>query len=186
MNQLCLTTDLTSAELASWVQAIGSIAAILGAAWVAWFQTQRQFKNELQLQKAALAAHRAEAGRTLMKLVENSADAMLYVSEKLSEREAVHRVAQGQASCGLGELGRLETYLRAIPLHDLPDTLVTPALVLVSTLGQFKEKVELVLRLHRTMTAENFEDFFKTMNDMKEAVTEARGDIEKEVAPNVT
>lgn len=177
-------TNLTSAELASWIQAVGSIAAILGAAWVAWFQTQRQFRNELRLQKAAVAAHRTEVSRTLLKLVENTYDAMTYVSGKLSDREVVHRVAEGQESCGIGELGRLEAYLRAIPLHDLPDTLVTPALVLASTLGQFREKVEMVLRLHRAMTAENFEDFFSTMANMKEVIAEMRRDIEREVVPD--
>lgn len=186
MSELCLTTTLSSGELASWVQAVGSIAAILGAAWVAWYQAQLQFKNELQLQRAALAAQRTEVARTLLKLAHNSIKAMSYVSERLSDRESVHRVGDGLASCGLGELGRLDAYLRAVPLHDLPDTLVTPALMLVSTFGQFKEKVEMTLRLHGSMTAENFEDFFSTLSEMKNVVTEASGDIEKEVSTNVT
>ena len=53
MNTICLTTNLTSAELAAWVQAIGSIVAIIAVVLIAVWQANKQHRN-------ALALHRAE------------------------------------------------------------------------------------------------------------------------------
>jgi hypothetical protein len=184
VNLLCLTTNLSSSELASWVQAVGSIAAVIGAAFVAWYQTSRQFKNELKLQRVQLAAQRAESARTLLKLAQSSSHALTYVTEKLPDRESIQRAADGLSSCGIGEIDRLDAHLRALPLHELPDTLITPALMMGSVVRQFKDKVEMALRLHRQMNAENFADFFGTMKQMNESVKETCADIETEVCAN--
>ncbi len=49
MNTLCLTTNLTSAELAAWVQAIGSIVAIIAVVLIAVWQANKQHRSALAL-----------------------------------------------------------------------------------------------------------------------------------------
>lgn len=58
MPQLCFPSEMTSAEWAAWVQAIGSVVAI-GAAFIALFVQHRLDARR------ALEAERAEADRTL-------------------------------------------------------------------------------------------------------------------------
>lgn len=54
-------------------------------------------------------------------------------------------------------------------------------MVLGATVRQFKEKVEMALRLHREMNSDNFEDFFATLAAMKTSVEATCSDIEAEV-----
>ncbi|MEZ0211223.1 MAG: hypothetical protein ACAH08_09720 [Methylophilus sp.] len=42
MYKICLFSNLTSTELASWIQAIGSILAIITSAFIVWWQVNRQ------------------------------------------------------------------------------------------------------------------------------------------------
>ncbi len=52
MNTLCLTTNLTIVELAAWVQAIGSIVAIITVVLIAVWQANKQHRSSLILHRA--------------------------------------------------------------------------------------------------------------------------------------
>jgi hypothetical protein len=159
-------SNLTSSEWASWVQAIGAIAAIFGAAAIARYQTERQYKNDLEVQRLEQEVQRAEVAKTLSALAENSSKAMAFLSSQLPDRESVHRAAEGLIPCAIGEIERLDTYIGAIPLHELPHSLVAKTLILGSTVRQFKEKVQMTLRLHRHMDGSQFDEFFGTVQQM--------------------
>ena len=181
MNELCFLSNLTSSEWASWVQAIGSIIAIIAAAWIAVHQAKLQHKSALELHRTARRTARAEVAGTLSALAENSAKAMAHVGGQLRDREAVHQAAEGLIRCDIGEVRCLDSYLGAIPLHELPDSLVTLTMVLGSTVRQFREKIEMALRLHRQMDAAMFEDFFRTLTQMNESVRAICKDISEKV-----
>lgn len=181
MDQLCFPASLNSSELASWVQAIGSICAIVAAALIARHQARLQHKSALDLLRVQRDTARAEAAETLAVVAKNTAKAMTHVSGQLPDRTAVYSAAEGTIRCDIGEVQRLDGYLSAIPLHELPGSLITLTLVLGSTVRQFREKTEMALRLHRQMDAAMFEDFFGTLKQMNDSVQATSKDISDEV-----
>lgn len=181
MQTLCFLSNLTSAEWAAWAQAFGSIAAIFGAAWIATHQAKIQHRNALELHNTEQRSAKLDLGKTLSVLATNSAKAMTHISEQLKDRESVYNAAEGLVHCDIGEIERINAYIEAVPLHTIPYPLVTPTMVLGSTVRQFKEKVEMALRLHRQMDANMFEDFFRTLSQMNTSIAATCNDIESEL-----
>jgi len=181
MHNLCFLSNLTSAEWAAWVQALGSVAAIFGAAWIAVHQANIQHRNALTLQRTKERTARVDLGKTLSVLATNSSKAMKHIAGQLADRESVHNAAEGLVHCDVGELQRIDTYVDGIPLHAIPHSLVSLTMILGSTVRQFKEKVEMALRLHRQMDASMFQDFFATMSQMNESIVATCRDIDAEV-----
>ncbi len=54
-------------------------------------------------------------------------------------------------------------------------------MILNGTQRQFREKVEIALRLHREMNAEAFEDLFRVFGEMNESIAKTCEGIEAEV-----
>lgn len=181
MNELCFFSNLTSAEWAAWVQAVGSVLAIIAAAWIAIHQANLQHKNTLYLHKTEKLTEQTDITKTLLVLAENSAKAMKNIANQLKDREAVHKAAEGLVHCNIGELVRIDAYLSNIPLHTLPHSMVTLTMILGSTVRQFKGKVEMTLKFHREMDAAMFEDLFKTINEMNASIEATCNDIAVEV-----
>lgn len=181
MQTLCFFTNLTSAEWAAWVQAIGSILAIIAAAWIAIHQAKLQHQNALQLHITEQQSAKLDIANTLFVLATNSSIAMKHISGQLKDRESIYQVAEGLIHCDIGELQRIDAHLNAIPLHSIPSPLVTPTMVLGATLRQFKDKAEMALRAHRQMDAAMFEDFFRTIEEMNTSATATSQDIQTEI-----
>jgi hypothetical protein len=181
MQTLCFLSNLTSAEWAAWVQAVGSIVAIIAAAWIAIDQARRQHRNALDLHATEQRTARLDVGKTLSVLAVNSAKLMKHIAGQLPDRESVQNAAEGLVNCDVGEMARIDTYLRGIPLHTVPYSLVTPTMILGSSVRQFREKVEMVFRVHRQMNGAMFEDFFRTMSQMNESIEATCRDIDAEV-----
>lgn len=181
MQTLCFLSNLTSAEWAAWVQAGGSIAAIVGAALIAIHQSKLQHRNALVLHQTEQRSVKVDIGKTISVLARNSLNAMKQVASQLGDRESVHRAAEKRIHVDLGEVSRIDGYLAALPLHTIPHSLITPTMVLGATVRQFKEKVEMALRLHREMDGDMFKDFFATLAAMNTSVETTCRDIEAEV-----
>ncbi len=181
MNELCFLTNLTSAEWAAWVQAVGSVAAIVAAAWIAKHQANLQHQNALDLHKTEKRTEQLDITKTLSVLAANSSNAMKHIANQLKDRESVHKAAEGLVPCDVGELVRIDGYLSKIPLHTVPHSMVTLTMNLGSTVRQFKEKVEMALQLHRKMDAEMFDDFFHTIQEMNNSIEATCNDISAEV-----
>ncbi|HRH80249.1 MAG TPA: hypothetical protein PLW81_04320 [Thiobacillaceae bacterium] len=182
MTTLCLVTDLTSSELAAWVQAVGSIAAILGSVGIAIWQASKQHKSALAVHSAEQRSAREEVSKTLSVLATNCLKAMDYLNREINSSEAVYDIAEGGKYFDIFQLERLDQAIANIPLHSLPSPLVTPAMLLGATIRQHRNKVEQVLRVHRTMNANDFADFFKTLEEMKASLALTCNDINKEVS----
>lgn len=171
----------TSSELAAWVQAIGSILAILAATLIAIWQSRAQHRSARILYKEEQRHARVEISKTLLSLAKNSLKAIFYISKQLSDRGAIHDIAEGNAPLDLVEIRRIEKAIEAIPLHNLPDTLVTFTMIVSATVRQFTDKAEMALRLHRQMNAAAFEELFQTFAEIKESLEKTCKDIEAEV-----
>ena len=181
MNTLCLSTNLTSTEMAAWVQAVGSILAIFGAFLIAGWQARRQFRNALALQHDERQTAKFQTAETLALLADNCLKAMEHLSSQVGSRESVYEIGEGRIHFDIGQIGRLDDAVADIPLHDLPAELLQQTLVLGATLRQYREKVEQVLRVHRDMNASDFEDFFASLTSLRNSLSATCGDISADV-----
>ena len=72
MNELNDITNIASSEWPAWVQAIGSIVAIIGAAGIAIWQSKKQHQNSLELLSAEHRLARLETAQALLSLSTSS------------------------------------------------------------------------------------------------------------------
>lgn len=181
MQYLCVTTNLTSAELASWVQAIGSILAILAAAGIAVWQSRQQHRSALALHREESRHARREAAKSLLVLCRNCARASAHFASELSSREAIYRVARGEKHFDFEELTALRDAAASVQLHQLPDVLIGPAMALAATVRQLRQTIEIAIREHPNMDAESFADLFRTLAEMTASLSATTQDVEAEV-----
>ena len=181
MNQLCLLSNLTSSEWAAWVQAIGAIAAIVGAAWIAIWQSRRQHAISLSVIREEHRLARTSLVQSLLALSTACARGMEFASRQFPDRETTHRIAMKEIHFDLGELQSIDNALSSIPLHSLPHGLVPLTMMLASTVRQFVAKIEGALKYQRGMDAAAFQDFFMSLAQMQQSLAKTREDIAAEV-----
>jgi hypothetical protein len=170
MYNLCFLSNLTSAEWAAWVQALGSIAAIVAAAGIAIHQAKLQHQNALNVHFTERRTAQVEVAKTLFVLANNASEAMKYISGILDNRDSVYFVAEGRTSCDIGEIHRINSYLNGIPLISVPYSLVTNTMNLGATVRQFEYEVKMALERHKQMDANMFANFFKRLTEMNTAM----------------
>lgn len=181
MNILCFSTNLTSSELASWVQAIGSILAILAAATIAIWQSKKQHKSALALLIEEQKNNKIEKAKALLTICQNCTKAAKYYASEMNNREAIHLIAYKDKYVDFGELQTLQNSTSNIPLYSLPSALISHAMILGATMRQFKQNIENVLRTHEQINANQFKEFFEYSEEITKSLELTCNDIESEV-----
>jgi hypothetical protein len=181
MSQLCFLSSMTSSEWAAWVQAVGSIAAVFGAAGIAIWQAARQHKNGLALLRTERRLGRMELAKALLALSQNCLRLLDHLAAQFPNRQSVYDIAAGKVHVDFNELAVAEGAVHDIPLHSLPHRLVSLTMMVRSTVRQFRENIEFALRAHRTMDSEAFEKLFTVLTEMRASLKLTCGDIESEV-----
>lgn len=181
MHEFSFISTLTSSEWASWVQAIGSIFAIVGTALIAIWQSHKQHQISLSVLRAEHRMIRIETAKTLSEFSKNVICVVEHVVKRLSDREAVHTVAERNGPSDLNELIVLERAVLAVPLHSLPHSLVTLTMFLSSTIRQFRENVEGALENHRNMSSESFSALFSVLAECLGNLKRIAEEIDSEV-----
>lgn len=181
MNTLCISTSLTSTELAAWVQAIGTILAVLAAAGIAVYQSKKQHQSSLATLKEERRHARLEQAETLLELCRNCTKAANYFTEQMNDRESVYKIAKKETYFDFGELNTLVNATTNIPLYSLPSILLTHAMVLGATVRQVKQIVDMAIELHRKLDSAQFEKIFRTLGEMAKSLELTCGDIEEAV-----
>ena len=166
MKEFYFFLNLTSSEWASWIQALGSVLAIIAAAWIAIYQSGKQHKSALALHNREKRDAQIDITKVLLALAENTSKVMINIEKQLSNRDSISNVVDGLEPCALDEILRIDKFLNDIPLYTIPSSLVNSTMILGSTVIQFKEKVEMTLRLYRKMDASMFDDFFECIAQM--------------------
>lgn len=172
-----VVSNLTSSEWAAWVQAIGSILAIIGATAIAIWQSNKQQKNSLELLSTEHRLARLEVAQALLSLSTNSLRLLKNYTERLPDRGAIHDIGHGATHLDTNELRVVEGAIQTIPLYSLPHQLVSLTMMLGSTIRQFREHIELVIKVHREMDAEQFNAFFTNMSEMRNSLQKTCEDI---------
>lgn len=178
MNTLCFATNITSSEWAAWVQAIGTILAVLAAATIAVWQSRKQHESAFALHKSEQRHTQVEQAKTLLALCLSCTKAVKHFTTQVSDRDAVYKIANKETYFDLGELQSLQNATSNIPLYSLPSTLVTHAMVLGATVRQFRQTIDMAVQLHSSMDAVQFANLFNTLNEMNESLALTCGDIE--------
>lgn len=181
MNNLCFVSNLTSSELASWVQAVGSIFAIIAATLIAVWQSKKQYENAQSLYENEQRHSRIELAKTLSVLGHNCEKAIRHCINQMPDREAIHKIATSEVYLDVGELRIIDNAVASIPLHSLPDSLVCHTMILGATIRQFREKVEAVIHFHRHMDADSFDGLFRTFQELGKSLELTCKDIDSEV-----
>ena len=181
MSELNVVSSLAGSEWPAWVQAIGSVVAIIGAAAIAIWQSKKQHENSLNLLSTEHRLARLETAQALLSLSISSLRMLNNYAKQLPDRSVVHNIGDGTTHLDLNELKVVEGAVKAIPLHSLPHQLVSLTMMVGSTLRQFREHVELAIKVHRQMDAEQFEAFFTNISGMKNSLKHTCDDIQAEV-----
>ncbi len=172
---------LSRGECASWVQAWGSILAIIFAVFIAIYQARRQQKNTINAIVEQRRQDHLWTAETLSELTKNSLKLQKHIAGKLNSREAVHDAAEDGLPFDMPGLRALEHSLDSIDLHSLPASLVALSMILSSTVRQFRSKVEMALQFNREMDGAAFNDFFETLNAMNASLEKTADDFDAEL-----
>jgi hypothetical protein len=174
---MCLLPNLSSSEWAAWVQAIGSIGAIAGSAYIFWKQRQ----DAVQLEEDRRRAHQLDRGRTILELVSRASNACTKYREILVDQEKVRKIAAGEEFLDFGNLELLDRSLSSIPMLDVPHRFLLWILLAASNLRQFRENTTFVLQHHREMNDDQFSIFFKALDDCRDGLNGVVGDLTREI-----
>ena len=173
---------MTSSDLASWVQAFGSILAIGGSVGVAIWQSNRQHRNSLKRMNAEKKLARIESAKAILELSTNALHVLKHSERAFSNRETFHEIAAGNKYFDKGELRVIDGAIRAIPLYSLPHELVRLTMIVSSTVRQFKENFEYSINNYRKIDASEFELLRNTLTDMTGSLELTCADIQSEVS----
>ena len=181
MDSLCFSTNLTSSEWASWVQAIGTIVAVMGAGGIAVWQSRAQHASAEALDKETRRHAQMELAKSLLTIARNCLKATTFFAAEMSSRELIYKIASRERHFDFGELYHLENTTSGIPLYSLPDSLITHAMILAATIREFRQTVDIVIKEHGTMDSEAFEIVFATTKQLNESLTVTCKDIKNAV-----
>ncbi|HKQ24736.1 MAG TPA: hypothetical protein VJT81_09880 [Burkholderiales bacterium] len=151
------------------------------AVGVAVYQAKKQQQNTME----ALAEERRQdylrTAETFHELAKNCLKLQRFIAGKLVSRDAVYTAASDGLPFDMPNLRAMEHYLDGIELHSLPASLVSLALILSSTVRQFRAKVEKAFQYHRQMDAEEYQDFFATLGKMTNSLEQTVWDFGAEL-----
>lgn len=181
VNELCILSNLSSSEWASWVQAIGSIAAIFGAAGIAVWQSRQQHNASLALLRAEKQFSRIESAKALLSMSKGALRLLENSVKAFPDRQAVHDTADGLKHFDFGELRVVEGAIQNISLHTLPHELIRHTMIVSSIVRQFREKIEIAVQSHGRMDSASFEKLFQTLEFLTGSLAETCAAIEKDV-----
>jgi hypothetical protein len=182
MNKLCFLSDMTSAEWASWMQALFAGVAIIAAAIISSRQSKAQYEGARKLQLDDNLRTQLRITAAIGMLARNSSRAVQSVATSLGTIDQLHAVGEGKTHLDLGEIRSLAGAISAISLHDLPSAeLVRLTMILNSTIRQFEEIVRAAIRQYREMdSGGQFTDFFNTVQQMILSLNTTITDFEEE------
>lgn len=165
-------------KLAAWVQAVGSIAAIVATGiYVQW-----QHRLEVARKETEDRLARRRSLDVVVELARATKTSVRWVQQQLLERGTVHDIAEGRAHLDRRVVAELGTLLSGIPLHELGDpTVVNEVLSLLHYARQMTGFVDKLLLLHREMDSQMFQSAFAALAQNTEACEVHYGNLRRHV-----
>lgn len=137
----------------AWVQAIGSILAILGSAVIVWVQHEleklRKTASDLERRKRKLAV--------IVEIARATASATNKLASMFANAKTVYDIASGDKYFDKNIILTLDNPLLAIQLHELDDPKVAnEILIFTGNVRQFKENLLQLLQHYRHIDIAQF------------------------------
>lgn len=120
MHNLCLSSSLTSIELAAWVQAIGAILAIIGALGVAIWQSNKQYKNSQRLITFEKSIEKLEYIKTILEILRAIHLSTEHSISVVNTLDSLREAYRDDDYPFLDDLKHDFNELTKIPLYSLP------------------------------------------------------------------
>jgi hypothetical protein len=154
---------MTRGEWAAWAQAWGTVLAIVGTVLVARYQANKQHQSAMDVLAAQGRNRQLELAATLRLLADRSVKVVDFIARRIDSRERLYDVAESAMPAEWSELQALERWIEAVPIHDLPPSLVHPTMQLNTVVRQFIGIVRFAINEHRKMDAASFETFIRNV-----------------------
>lgn len=147
---------------AGWVQAIGSILAILYAVKISTDQSRRQFEDARRLQRIDQANAALSVSKSTIAIASNVRSSLASLIDQFGHsRTTVMVLADRDSTFDRRVVSEMRSDLEAIPLHELPSSrLVTELLALRSIIQKATVRIEAALDNSRTMDGHDYQMFF--------------------------
>lgn len=140
---------LNNGDKAGWIQALGSVFAILASGLIAAWQAKSQYKNSLRLQRIQEKNKEIVLTESVIEIIRNSASNVEHVYESLSTRQDIYDVATKNKYYDFEGLNDVIHSLKQIPLKDLlSPKLVTAIMILISSIRQLEIQVDKTIQNH--------------------------------------
>ena len=171
MNELCFFSNISSSEWAAWVQAIGSVAAILSAIWIMHLQHKH---GEILAKREAL--RRLESVRAVVLHtalgVKTAIDAIAAETEaKMTLTLKVHR----------DKMSYVNGPIQAIPLHELGSFELVSRVFEIDRLGRRVETNIAALQRKAESNTLNMEEVKSVMETHSNAFLNSKAAFEAAV-----
>lgn len=151
----------------AWVQAVGSIAAVIASGMIATIQADRQFYDAHRLQKLERAKQALRLAVAVTTVTEKAVVQVLFVIRWFNwDRETIHQISTGARSFDRSLLEQIKNDLLSVPLHELPSGSLMYSLMSMHSIARLlHENVEKALNGHRQMDANAFASFFAMLDN---------------------
>ncbi len=158
----------SAGDWAAWVQAIGSIAAIFGSAWVARYQMAKQ-------QEFARAEARGRQIKILTLLLGHSANlvwAFDTMIKAIPDRGSIVPIGKS-GLFDFTDLAKVEAQLDAVPAIELPFEIASAPMVIASNARRFRQLMLAIFEHARTINADEFSRSLAVLESRKADVIAA-------------
>ncbi len=157
----------SSYGFAAWVQAIGSIGAIIAAGAIASAQAARQFRDAGKLQASVALSVDLRMTESVEAIAMNCSKRMLLCIKDIGwDRDYITQIVDGPRHYDDKAMAQILSYLDAIPLHSLPSsTVIVNVIHMRAVARQVGEKIDLVFGSYRNLNGSHFQDFFDYLDN---------------------
>lgn len=162
---------LGTGDAAGWAQAVGTVLAIVTSAWTGLVLSNRARRQAIRDIRDAERRKQLGYAEALTTLAEKALALQRTIAAKLGSREAVAEAASDRLPFDMAMLDGMERALFGVPLHELPQELITLTLILRETVRQCRMKIEMSFQFHRKMDATQYQDLFDTLGSMNESLS---------------
>jgi hypothetical protein len=147
LGNMDVLPELTGAEWAAWLQAIGSIIAIGGSMWAVRYQARKQHKDALLRADIQRHAGKLDTARTIAELAKRSSNAAAAFREKFKDVNALRKYLGHDEPeyFDAGLFKYLDHIWTSIPLHTLPYEFVILVLYAANPVREIRQKFDTVL-----------------------------------------
>lgn len=153
--------------LSGWMQAVGSILAILASGLIATAQARKQFEDARRLQRMDQAHQALRMAKASSAIAGRSVSILLKIIREFKwDRETFHGISERTIPFDSAFLDELRSDLDAIELHQLLSSrLIEKLMALRSATRQVVQKIEYAMSHHRSMDANQFAQMFAMLDN---------------------